>query len=273
MIAHEIVEEENISIVRACRIIDLDRSMFYYQSVKDDSEVEARLNGFVESKILCNRGCPEYYKRLRREGLPWNHKRVERIYRKMGLSKRRKKKRRIPNPEKRPLVQPGVMNETWSMDFVEDRLENGRKIRTLNIIDDYNREALAMEVSFSFPAERVIEVLSQCIDWRGKPKRIRSDNGTEFIAHKTKQFFSHTDIEHIPIQKGKPSQNGYIERFNRSYREGVLDAYILSTLPQAQEETDIWMQDYNHHHPHESLGDKTPIECLKMVFSNSRETD
>jgi putative transposase len=235
--------------------------MFYYESTRDDREVESKLNSYVENKLLCNRGCPEYYKRLRREGIQWNHKRVERVYRKMGLSRRRKKKRRIPNPEKRPLVQPDLKNETWSMDFVEDRLENGRKIRTLNIIDDFNREALAMEVSFSFPAERVIEVLSQCIEWRGKPKRIRSDNGTEFIAVKTKTFFLNKKIDHIPIQKGKPSQNGYIERFNRSYREGVLDAFILTTIHEAREETLQWMDDYNNNHPHESLGDKTPAEC------------
>lgn len=258
--AVEIVQEEKVSIVRACRIIQLDRSLFYYQSSKDDSEVEAKLTSYLENKVLCNRGCPEYYKRMRREGFPWNHKRVERVYRNMGLSRRRKRKRRIPNPEKRPLVQPGLMNDTWSIDFVEDRLENGRKIRTLNVIDDFNREAIAMEVSFSFPAERVINVLEQCIEWRGKPQKIRSDNGTEFTAIKTKEFFTRVEIEHIPIQKGKPSQNGFIERFNRSYREGVLDAYILTSIEQAQDETDIWMQDYNHHHPHESLGDKTPLE-------------
>jgi putative transposase len=259
-VAEEIVEEEKVSIVRACRILHLDRSLFYYRSVKDDSEVELKLASYLDNKVLCNRGCPEYYKRMRREGLPWNHKRVERVYRNMGLSQRRKRKRRIPNPEKRPLVQPALMNETWSMDFVEDRLENGRKIRTLNIIDDFNREALAMEVSFSFPAERVVEVIEQCIEWRGKPKQIRSDNGTEFIAMKTKQFFSNTEIEHIPIQKGKPTQNGYIERFNRSYREGVLDAFILTSIQQAREETAIWMNDYNYNHPHDSLGDKPPME-------------
>lgn len=192
----------------------MDRSQFYYRSVKDDSEVEARLTSYLGNKVLCNRGCPEYFKRMRQEGVTWNHKRVERIYRKMGLSRRRKRKRRLPNPEKRPLVQPTLMNDTWSMDFVEDRLENGRKIRTLNIIDDCNREALGMEVSFSFPAQRVIQILQQCIEWRGKPNRIRSDNGTEFTAIKTKQFFFNTDIEHIPIQKGKPTQNGFIERFN-----------------------------------------------------------
>jgi putative transposase len=199
---------------------------------------------------------------MRKEGCIWNHKRVERIYHKMGLSHRRKRKRRIPNPEKRPLVQPPKINDTWSMDFVEDRLEHGRKIRTLNIIDDYNREALAMEVSFSFPAEKVIEILKQCIEWRGKPQRIRSDNGTEFLALKTKSFFKSAEIEHIPIQKGKPMQNGFIERFNRSYREGVLDAYILSSISQAREETEIWMDDYNNHHPHNSLGDKTPSEYI-----------
>jgi putative transposase len=262
LVAAEIVQQDQVSIARACRIVQLDRSLFYYQSVKNDSEVEAKLTSYLENKVLCNRGCPEYYKRMRREGLTWNHKRVERVYKKMGLSKRRRRKRRLPNPEKRPLVQPALMNETWSMDFVEDRLENGRRIRTLNIIDDYNREALAMEVSFSFPAEQVIEVINQCIEWRGKPQKIRSDNGTEFIAGKTKEFFSNREILHIPIQKGKPSQNGYIERFNRSYREGVLDAFILSSLEQAREETMIWMQDYNHNHPHESLGDKSPVECL-----------
>ena len=256
----EVVQEERVSIVRACRILQLDRSLFYYQPVKDDSAVEAKLSGYLENKVLCNRGCPELYKRMRREGLPWNHKKVERVYRKMGLSKRRKIKRRIPNPEKRPLVQPALMNNTWSMDFVEDRLENGRKIRTLNIIDDFNREALAMEVSFSFPAERVISVLEQCIEWRGKPQRIRSDNGTEFIATKTQKFFSDADIAHIPIQKGKPTQNGFIERFNRSYREGVLDAFILSSIDQARDETATWMEDYNSNHPHKSLGGKTPLE-------------
>lgn len=265
--------EEGISIVRACRVIDLDRSMFYYASAKDDSEVENKLNDYLAIKVLANRGCPEYYKRMRREGLSWNHKRVERIYRKMGLSKRRRKKRRIPNPPKRPLVQPEARNMTWSMDFVEDRLENGRKIRTLNILDDFNREALAMEVSFSFPAERVIEVLNQCLEWYGKPKQIRSDNGTEFLALKTRAFFEFHEIEHIPIQKGKPMQNGYVERFNRSYREGVLDAYILTSIAQAREETSIWMEDYNNNHPHESLGNKTPLEYTKSILSNSRETD
>ena len=116
-----------MSVARACKIIELDRSMYYYQSVKDDSEVENKLLEYASSKLLQNRGFPEYFKRIRREGLIWNHKRVERIYKKLKMNKRRKRKRRIPNPEKQPLVQPIFPNITWSMDFMEDRLENGRK--------------------------------------------------------------------------------------------------------------------------------------------------
>lgn len=237
--------------------------MFYYESVKDDSEVENKLIEYASGK-LANRGFPEYFKRIRREGLIWNHKRVERVYKKLKMNKRKKHKRRIPNPLKQTLAQPIRMNLTWSMDFMEDRLENGRKVRILNIIDDFNREALLMEVDFSFPSSRVIELLKQTIEWRGKPESIRTDNGTEFISHAFENFCSNY-IEHIKIQKGKPMQNGYIERFNGSFRRNILDAFIFQTKPQLQEITNDWMDDYNNNHPHESLGDKSPVEFAVAV--------
>lgn len=248
--------------------------MYYYQSVRDDHEVEEKLMEYATGK-LSNRGCPEYYKRIRREGIKWNHKRVERIYKKLGMNRRKKHKRRIPNPVKIPLVQPEKMNLTWSMDFMEDRLENGRKVRILNIIDDFNREAITMEIGYSFTSNRVVEFVKQAIEWRGKPKSIRTDNGTEFTAFVFEQYCRDNDINLLHIQKGKPMQNGYVERFNRSYREAVLDAFIFENLNQYRTETEMWMEDYNNHHPHESLGDKTPVEFLQMskVNSNSRETD
>lgn len=240
--------------------------MFYYQSIKDDSEVESKLIEYASGK-LSNRGFPEYFKRIRREGLIWNHKRVERVYKKLKMNKRKKHKRRIPNPIKQALAQPIRMNLTWSMDFMEDRLENGRKVRILNIIDDFNREALIMESSFCFPSVRVIELVKQTIDWRGKPESIRTDNGTEYIAHAFEDFCKESGIEHIKIQKGKPTQNSYIERFNGSYRRNILDAYIFESKPQLQELTDEWMNDYNNNHPHESLGDKSPVEFAHAVNS------
>ncbi len=252
--------------------------MYYYRSVRDDWAVEEKLLEYANGK-LANRGCPEYYKRIRREGVKWNHKRVERIYRKLGMNRKKKHKRRIPNLLKTPLIQPEGMNLTWSMDFMEDRMENGRKIRVLNIIDDFNREAISMEVNYSFPSNQVVEAVKQAIEWRGKPQKIRTDNGTEFIANAFEQYCLNNKIDHVRIQKGKPTQNSYVERFNRSYREAVLDAFIFESLNQVRQETESWMEDYNHHHPHESLGDKTPIEYLnenkiqKSVISNSRETD
>lgn len=241
--------------------------MFYYESTKDDSEVENKLLEYASSKQLANRGFPEYFKRIRREGLIWNHKRVERVYKKLKMNKRKKHKRRIPNPQKQSLAQPIGPNICWSMDFMEDRLENGRKVRILNIIDDFNREGLLMHVDFSFPSTRVVQLVKQLIEWRGRPLSIRTDNGTEFIAHAFTEFCNTKDeeIEHIRIQKGKPSQNAFIERFNGAYRSGVLDAFIFQTKQQLQGLTDEWMHDYNHHHPHGSLGDLTPKEFAEAV--------
>ena len=194
------------------------------------------------------RGFPEYYKRIRREGLEWNHKRVRRVYRKLGMARRKKMKRRIPNPEKKSLLQPVRHNLTWSLDFMEDRLENGRKFRTFNIIDDYNREALAIEVEFSFPAYKVVKFVKRVIEWRGKPEEIRTDN---------------SGIKHVRIQKGKPNQNGFVERFNRTYREDVLDMNIFENIYQVKERTEEFLEDYNNEHPHDSLGNMSPIEFMK----------
>lgn len=240
--------------------------MFYYKSVKDDSEVEEKLRIYAEK--LPTRGFPEYYKRIRKEGLIWNHKRVKRVYKSLGLCRRKKLKRRISNPEKKFLLQPLYANLTWSLDFMHDVLESGRKFRTLNIIDDFNRQALTIDVEYSFTSEKVINILQQIIEWRGKPYEIRSDNGTEFTSNIFKDFCINTGISHIPIQKGKPTQNGYIERFNRSYREDVLDANIFENINQVRLITDQWIEDYNENHPHSSLGNMSPNEFQKIKAIN-----
>lgn len=177
------------------------------------------------------------------------------------MNKRRRKiKRRIPNPAKQALLQPITANQTWSMDFMEDRLENGRKVRVFNVIDDYNREALMCYAAYSFPSEKVVGLVQRLIEWYGKPESIRTDNGTEFIAKAFEGFCQNSSIEHIRIQKGKPMQNGYCERFNRTFREDVLDAYLFDDLSTLQERIDMWREDYNNHHPHSSLADYSPIE-------------
>jgi putative transposase len=158
------------------------------------------------------------------------------------------------------LERPEEPNTTWSLDFVSDAVECGRKFRVLNIIDDCDRFAIAQEVSMSMPAKRVIKILEKVIWLNGKPKNIRCDNGPEFIAADFQNWCRGNDINILFIQPGCPTQNSYIERFNGSYRRAVLDAYIFRNLNEAREQTEIWRTYYNEQRPHESLENMTPIE-------------
>jgi len=143
---------------------------------------------------------------------------------------------------------------------MSDSLASGRAFRTLNILDDFNREALWIEVDISLPAERVIRVLEMLIDWRGNPKQIRMDNGPELISGRLKIWAEEHQIILVHIQPGKPSQNAYVERFNRTFREDVLDAYLFDSLDEAREITEEWLEEYNAIRPHEALQGLPPYQ-------------
>ena len=236
--------------------------MYYYSSVKDDTAVENKLKELAEKKST--RGFEHYYGLIRNEGLIWNHKRVNRIYKKLGLNLRRKRKRRIPARVKHPLVSTLTINQTWSMDFMHDALSSGRKVKVFNVIDDYNREALAIEVGSSITGNRVAEILRQILDWRGKPNEIRCDNGPEFISAALVHFCESENIRIKYTQPGKPVQNAFIERFNRTFREDVLDAYIFDNMSELKTIAEEWMEEYNEKHPHQSLGGKSPKSYMAI---------
>lgn len=199
------------------------------------------------------------YYRLRRKGFTCNHKRLYRVYTLMKLNVRRKARRRIPQRIKQPLLVPQAANQGWSMDFMCDSLVDGRRFRLLNIIDDFNRESIAIEVDTSLPALRVIRVLERLIESRQMPQYIRVDNGPEFISDRLQSWCEDRKIDLKFIQPGKPMQNGFVERNNGSLRKELLDAYLFYTLNEVRIMAEEWQQDYNNERPHDALGNVPPV--------------
>jgi putative transposase len=247
---------------RACQLFNVNRAMCRYSctvldSTQDITELLLRL---ADSHKRWGFGL--MFRWLRRNGYTWNHKKVYRIYCDLALNLRIKPKKRLAARTPVPLHQPVKPNAFWSMDFMSDSLACGRKFRTLNVLDDFNRESLSIEIDFSLPAERVTRVLDQVSAWRGYRRFIRADNGPELISQRLLGWGKQHDVTISHIQPGKPAQNGYIERFNRTYREDVLDQYWFNSLDEVREITNEWMAMYNGQRPHSSLGDQTPWEYM-----------
>jgi putative transposase len=143
---------------------------------------------------------------------------------------------------------------------MSDSLWDGRKIRLLNVIDDFNREVLTIETDTSLPTIRVIRCLEEIAQYRGHPKMIRVDNGPEFISAKLDLWCKEKQIQLIFIQPGEPTQNAYIERLNGTFRRDVLNAYVFKSIQEVRTLSNEWMHDYNYNRPHRALKNKTPIE-------------
>ncbi|GGC50532.1 transposase [Parapedobacter defluvii] len=254
-------EEFKLSLRQACMLFCISTSVYYYRAKRsDDSEVIEQLS--VLADLHRTWGFRMMYHRLRKLNYMWNHKRVYRIYTAMRLNLRNKRKKRLPARVKAPLLCPIGPNITWSLDFMHDTLSGGKTIRTLNVIDDFNREALSITVDTSLPSHRVIRELEKLVQWRGKPDKIRSDNGPEFMSAAMMEWCCEHSIEWEFIQPGKPTQNSLIERFNRTFRQDVLDSYMFDNLSAIRKYANAWAWMYNNERPHSALGNLTPIEFL-----------
>ena len=264
-----------MSIRRACEAVGLSRAT-WYQSPRDhlakDSEVIDALMAIAEAHRRW--GFWKSFKRLRLDGRRWNHKRVYRIYCHLGLNHKRRTKKRIPMRLRQPLETQPRPNQVWALDFMHDTLYVGRRFRTLNVLDEGVREALAIEIDTSLSGERVVRVLEQLQAWRGLPQAIRCDNGPELTSQVFVDWCKRHQIEIRYIQPGKPNQNAFIERFNRTYREEVLNSYLFEDLDQVREITHQWLIAYNERRPHDALGGLPPTVFRETHSSRagSRET-
>lgn len=243
--------------------MQLPRSSYHYKrKIKDDSAIENALTAMVEKHPAI--GFWQSFYRFKNRGEAWNHKPVYRVYCKLNLNIRRRSKKRLPERIKQQLSIPTEPNQMWSIDFMSDALSDGRKVRLLNVLDDFNRESLAIEVDTSLPTLRVIRVLENLVAHRGKPSNIRTDNGPEFISNKLAQWCNERQITLQFIQPGRPMQNAYIERKNGSIRRELLNAYLFSSLNEVRMMSEQWRKDYNEERPHQSLHHLSPLNYLNL---------
>ena len=264
--AKHAVERHGISIRLACSVFSVSESCYRYQS-KLSGENALVADWLLHLATTHKRwGFGLCYLYLRNvKGFSWNHKRVYRIYRELELNLRIKPKRRIKREKPDALSVPTGANQVWSMDFMFDSLSDGRSLRTFNLIDDYNRECLAIDVDLSMPGLRVIRALEQVIEWRGKPAAIRCDNGPEYLCGALVTWANQHKITLLYIQPGKPTQNAYVERFNRTARHEWLDMHEFESIEQAQDLATKWQWQYNNERPNTAIGGIPPTKLLQAA--------
>ena len=250
----------------ACSLIGLAPSTFRYQAIEKDDVLRSRLVELAHQR-------PRFgYRRLqvllRREGVEVNHKRVWRVYQEAGLSVKRKKRKRLVRVGR---VQEAAMtaNEEWALDFISDALATGRKLRVLSVVDRFTRECVALEADTSFASRRVTRVLDDVIRKRGRPQRIRCDNGPELTSRHFLSWCMDNRIELCHIQPGKPTQNGYVESFHGKLRDEFLNVSWFLNLFDARRKIKAWRRDYNEQRPHSALDYLTPAAFAQQVAESS----
>lgn len=252
---------------RACCLVGAHRRTMRYQRriPKDEPQIRERLRALAGQR-------PRWgYRRLQvvleREVGTMNHKRVWRLYHEEGLALRRRKRKRVAGLPRGSTAVLGKRGERWAMDFMQDVLTDGRRFRTLNILDVVTRECLAIEVDTALPGQRVTRVLEQLVTWYGAPKRITVDNGPEFAGRVLDAWAYDQGVALDFIEPGKPTQNAHMESFNGTFRDECLNIHWFRSLPHARAVIQAWKEDYNTQRPHSALQQLAPA-----VFAQSLAT-
>lgn len=259
-LADWLIQAYRVSTRRASSILLTSCSSYYYKAhPRDDRAERARIKEIAETRLRY--GMPRVHVLMRREGWVINHKKTYRIYCEEGLNLRRKRPRRrvaAMHRESRPAVD--APNEAWSMDFVADELFNGRRIRSLTVVDNFSREALAITVDHSLKGDAVVDTVTLIGQMRGLPNRIQVDNGSEFISKALDKWAYEHGVQLDFSRPGKPTDNPFIESFNGSFRDECLNVHWFLSLEDAQEKIENWRIEYNEDRTHSSLGNVTPRE-------------
>lgn len=244
----------------------VDRSTYRYQRRRTEwPALRDRLRALAEERRRF--GYRRLHVLLRREGYRVNLKRVYRLYREEGLAVRRRRRRRVARGA--PLAVPTQINERWSLDFLLDALEDGRRVRLLAVVDDFTRACLAIEVDTSIGGRRVVEVLQRLIDTRGKPAVLVTDNGPEFVGRALDTWAYAQRVRLHFIEPGKPNQNAYVESFNGRLRDECLNEHWFLSLTHARHIVEAWRLDYNAVRPHSALGNVSPTEFEQCTLDRA----
>ena len=254
--------EWDVSIRRACRVLEVDTSTYHYKSRRrEQAGVEARIREICQTRVRY--GYRRVHVLLRREGWEINMKRTHRIYNELGLQLRRKPpRRRVKAKLREDRCDATAPNETWAMDFVHDQLATGRKIRVLTVVDTFTRFSPVLDVRFSYRGEDVVQTLERTCAALGYPKAIRVDQGSEFISRDLDLWAYARGVTLDFSRPGTPTDNAYIEAFNGRFRAECLNTHWFLTLADAAEKLDAWRKYYNEDRPHGAIGNKPPISLM-----------
>jgi putative transposase len=261
-----LMTSHQLGVTRACGLIGISRSLYRYTSRRpDDSALAERLTALAGQKRRY--GYRRLHVLLCREGWLINRKRTYRLYHEAGLMVRRRKRKRIAGVERQEKMMALAPNQSWSMDFVSDGFVDGRRLRCLNVVDDFTKECLAIEVDTSLPGRRVVSVLERLAEWRGLPQSVTVDNGPEFISKALDEWAYRQKLRLRFIEPGKPQQNAYIESFNGKFRDECLNEHWFLSMRHAREVIAAWREEYNAQRPHSSLGYLTPNQFVESFLT------
>jgi putative transposase len=251
---------------RVCRLVGANRATVRYRRRRrEDERVRRRLRELAAERPRF--GYRRLHALLRREGIVVNHKRVERLYREEGLAVRRRARKSLPAVRRGRPAAPRRVDEQWALDFLQDALASGRKLRVLSVIDVFTREALALEVDTSLPGSRVVRVLERLASERPLPTQLVLDNGPELIGRVLETWAHEHAVALHFIDPGKPIQNAHCESFHGRLRDECLNEHWFLGLTDARRIVEDWRQDYNQQRPHSALGYQTPVEFAQATIT------